>query len=118
MDGFESNVSIDNIKDKITDFVGIRIICYYEDEIEKIEKIIRENFEVLEKTDKTQELKNSNTFGYKGVHLDVKLSSERIKLDEYKTVSQFPVEIQIRTIIQHAWSSLDHKIIYKNERLK
>ncbi len=116
LDGFESNVSIDNIKDKITDFVGIRIICYYEDEIEKIEKIIRENFEVLEKTDKTQELKNSNTFGYKGVHLDVKLSSERIKLDEYKTVSQFPVEIQIRTIIQHAWSSLDHKIIYKNER--
>lgn len=116
LDEFESNISIDDIKEKITDFVGIRIICYYEDEIEKIEKVIRANFDVIDKTDKTQKLKDSNTFGYKGIHLDVRLSKERLNLDEYKKVSKFSVEIQIRTIIQHAWSSLDHKIIYKNER--
>ena len=112
---FEHTVSILNIKEKITDFIGIRIICSYEDEMQIIENIIKQHFDVIEKTDKTQKLKKENTFGYKGVHLDVKLSQERLKLSEYKKISEFPVEIQIRTIIQHAWSYLDHKLVYKKE---
>ena len=76
-------------------------------------QIIRKNFNVINTTNKTQELKDSNSFGYKGLHLDVRLKEERKALEEYQQVSDFPVEIQIRTIIQHAWSSLEHKIIYK-----
>ena len=44
------------------------------------------------------------------------LSDDRKKLDEYKKISSQSVEIQISSLIQHAWSSLDHKIIYKKEK--
>ena len=115
-----SETTLEQICDKITDFIGLRIICSYEDEIHNIEEILieeilRDNFEVIEKTDKTQKLIEAEKFGYKGIHLNVKFKEDRLKLNEYKNVSNFAVEIQIRTIIQHAWSYLDHKIIYKKE---
>lgn len=112
---YDSEISLDNVRAKITDLIGLRIICSYEDEIPKIEKILCDNFEVIGKTDKTKELKEKRIFGYKGLHLDIKLSEERLRLAEYEKVANFQVEIQIRTIIQHAWSSLDHKIIYKRD---
>ena len=112
---FPDAVTLDDLKTKITDLIGIRIICAYEDEIETVKKTIEENFKVLDTTDKTSELAKNEKFGYKGIHLDVKFSDERSQLPEYKKTSEFQIEIQIRTIIQHAWSSLDHRIIYKHD---
>ena len=54
-----------------------------------------------------------DAFGYKGLHFDLKLNSQRHELPEYKQFQDLRFEIQIRTIIQHAWSELDHKIKYK-----
>ena len=108
-------VTVEKLRSEITDLIGIRIICAYEDEIPNITKIIENKFEIIKNENKTDRLKKDEKFGYKSVHLDVRLSAERLKLEEYKKVSIFPVEIQIRTIIQHAWSSLDHRIIYKND---
>lgn len=112
---YESEISLENVKSSLTDLIGIRVICSYEDEISEIAKIIRSNFEIIGETDKSKQLKESNKFGYKGLHLDVKMSNDRKKFDEYGKIADFSVEIQIRTIIQHAWSSLDHKVIYKKE---
>jgi ppGpp synthetase/RelA/SpoT-type nucleotidyltranferase len=101
--------------EKITDIIGIRVICLYESEIEKIENILSQEFDLVSKTDKTEELKkNNDTFGYKSLHLDLKLNSERIKLKEYEKYKDIAVEVQVRTIIQNAWSELDHQIKYKN----
>jgi putative GTP pyrophosphokinase len=43
----------------------------------------------------------------------LKLNDERKKLPEFKKFADFRFEVQIRTIIQDAWSVLDHKIKYK-----
>lgn len=109
--------SIDIVKTKLTDLIGLRIICSYEDEIYKIRNIFNENFEILNETDKSKRLTKDNKFGYKGLHLDIKLKSDRAQLKEYEKIKDFQVEIQIRTIIQHAWSFLEHKIIYKKENI-
>lgn len=107
-------ITVEKLKSEITDLIGIRVICSYEDEIPKIQKIIENDFEIIKKEDKSDELKKNEKFGYKSVHLDVRLTKKRLEFKEYEKVSIFPVEIQIRTIIQHAWSSLEHKIIYKH----
>lgn len=102
------------IKDHITDLIGIRVICLYEDEVKIIGDIIREHFKILEMTDKSAEIEDTDgEFGYKGLHLDIKINSVRIKLPEYAQISPFRAEVQIRTIVQDAWSTLDHKIKYK-----
>lgn len=102
------------IKDYISDLIGIRIICLYETDIYQIREILLKEFEVIDITDKTKEMnEKDNSFGYKGLHLDLKLNADRRKMSEYKEFVDLRFEVQIRTIVQDAWSVLDHKIQYK-----
>lgn len=102
------------IKDHISDLVGLRIVCLYEDDIERIYKIISQHFTVREVTNKIAAIESTeSSFGYKGLHLDVKLGPPRDSAEEYRDYAEIPFEIQIRTIVQDSWSVLDHKIKYK-----
>ncbi|HFB67083.1 MAG TPA: (p)ppGpp synthetase, partial [Aeromonadales bacterium] len=102
------------IKDHITDIIGIRVICLYETDIELIREVLTKCFDVIEITDKTEAIESKDdVFGYKGLHLDLKLNGERSVLPEYSRISNLQFEAQIRTIVQDAWSVLDHKIKYK-----
>lgn len=110
----ESSSTPYTILDHITDLIGLRVVCLYEDDIEKIEKCLSEHFVVVEKTDKISQVENTEgSFGYKGLHLDLRLNETRKALPEYSKYSEFRFEVQIRTIIQDSWSVLDHKIKYK-----
>lgn len=102
------------IKDYITDLIGIRVICLYEQEIDKVVETLRTNFRVLEESDKIKKVETTeDTFGYKGFHLDLTMNEARKALPEYQRFSDLKYELQVRTIIQDAWSVLDHKIKYK-----
>ncbi|MGK5073424.1 GTP pyrophosphokinase [Janthinobacterium sp. ZB1P44] len=103
-----------SIQEKITDLIGLRIICLYEDDVEKINSCLSTHFDVIDITNKITQLENTEaSFGYKGLHLDLKLNEKRIELPEYEIYKLYKFEVQIRTIIQDSWSVLDHKIKYK-----
>jgi putative GTP pyrophosphokinase len=102
------------IRDHISDLIGLRIVCLYEDDIERIGAILRSEFDVLDVTDKISTLENTEgLFGYKGLHFDLKLKNPRLELPEYGAYSDLRFEVQVRTIVQDSWSVLDHKIKYK-----
>lgn len=102
------------IKDHITDLIGLRVVCLYESEVDQIVETLRGNFEVLEETNKIKAIESTeNTFGYKGFHLDLKINEARRGFPEYSHYSDLRFEVQVRTTIQDAWSALDHKIKYK-----
>jgi len=102
------------IKDYITDLIGVRIICLYEKNIQEVGDILRDNLCLIDSTDKSQLIEQTeNTFGYKGLHLDMKLDEAREAMPEYSRYKDIVFEVQVRTIIQDAWSVLDHKIKYK-----
>ncbi|MCC8964943.1 (p)ppGpp synthetase, partial [Bradyrhizobium sp. Pear76] len=102
------------IKDHLTDIIGLRLVCLYEDDIEKVRSVLSEQFEVVDVTDKISQVENTEgSFGYKGLHLDLRLNSERRILPEYTRYAPLRFELQIRTVIQDSWSILDHKIKYK-----
>jgi ppGpp synthetase/RelA/SpoT-type nucleotidyltranferase len=104
------------IQDYISDLIGIRVTCIYETDIEKVCDIIRNNFEVMAITDKTKMLVvDPDSFGYKGIHLDVKLDNHRRTFPEYKNFSDMNFEIQVRSIVQDAWSEVDHRLKYKKQ---
>jgi putative GTP pyrophosphokinase len=54
-----------------------------------------------------------DSFGYKGVHLDLALNAEMAAHPKYLSLKESFFEVQIRSLIQDAWSRLDHKIKYK-----
>lgn len=102
------------IKDHITDLVGIRIVCLYEDDIEKIREILEKHFLIIDITNKIAAIESTESnFGYKGLHLDVRLGPPRNDSEEYRDYAKTIFEIQIRTIVQDSWSVIDHKIKYK-----
>ncbi|MES3081199.1 GTP pyrophosphokinase [Sphingomonas faeni] len=102
------------IKGHITDLVGLRLVCVYEDEVEPMGQLVRDHFDVIDVTDKTAEIEGTeNAFGYKGLHLDLRLDPVRAAMPDYVQFAPYRFELQIRTVVQDSWSTLDHKIKYK-----
>ena len=112
--GLETEKRHYTIRDHITDLIGLRVVCFYEDEVEQVRRLVEEEFDVLSVTDKTAQLEGTEaSFGYKGLHLDLKLGAARNGMREYAAYADLPFELQIRTVVQDSWSVLDHKIKYK-----
>lgn len=110
----EENKQQYEIKDYITDLIGLRVTCIYEADVQQIVEILKNNFETIDETDKSAELEaKENVFGYKGHHLDLKINATRASLPEYARHQDLQFEVQVRSTIQDAWSVLDHKIKYK-----
>ena len=98
----------------ISDLIGVRVVCLYEDELEKVAQLVRTHFEVMEVTDKVAAVEGTEaSFGYKGLHLDLRLNATQRALPEHAACAGHSFELQVRTIIQDSWSVLDHKIKYK-----
>lgn len=102
------------IENHLTDLVGLRVVCLHLDDIKEIQNLIESNFKEIDITDKSSLLDSTeDKFGYKGLHLDLMINEQRTTLPEYSKFKNISFELQVRTIIQDAWSVLDHKIKYK-----
>lgn len=100
---------------EITDISGIRIITYLESDVNKVAEIINKEFEIdpINSVDK-RKLK-TDQFGYKSLHYVASLNKERSVHSENKKYIGFKLEIQIRSILQHAWAEIEHDLGYKGE---
>jgi putative GTP pyrophosphokinase len=106
----------DPFKD-ITDISGVRVICYTLSQATAVCDVIRSNFDVVEYIDKAAELRGKRKLGYTSIHLLSRFSADRARLPEYKSLEGLLCEIQVRTILQHAWAELEHRVQYKKESI-
>ena len=97
------------------DFCGIRIIVYYPKDINEVQKIIDREFDIQTSFDKGDELE-INEFGYRSKHSIVKVKKGWLSAPNYRGLEDIKVEIQIRTILMHAWAEIEHKLAYKNKQ--
>ncbi|MCG6190959.1 GTP pyrophosphokinase, partial [Maribellus maritimus] len=112
--GIETSNMDYKVIDFLSDFVGIRVVCPYLKDINIVRKELKKYFREVSITDKTVQIESTDDkFGYKSLHLDLKLNGKYGKKTEYVRYTSIQFELQIRTIIQDAWSVLDHKIKYK-----
>jgi ppGpp synthetase/RelA/SpoT-type nucleotidyltranferase len=100
--------------EQITDMAGVRVIAFLPRDVEKACEIVAKEFEVLERTDKSEELIDEGKFGYQSIHFLAKLSATRRSLAEYSRFDKLVFEVQVRTILQHAWAEMEHDIQYKS----
>ena len=100
----------------IPDISGIRIITYFPDDVDSVARVIQKEFEVDEKrsVDK-RELLDPDRFGYLSLHHIVKLPTARSQLTEYRRFKDCYTEIQVRSILQHAWAEIEHDLGYKGK---
>jgi ppGpp synthetase/RelA/SpoT-type nucleotidyltranferase len=100
--------------EQIEDFCGIRIICFYPNDLEKISTIIFKEFNVINNVDKSTELE-LDRFGYRSNHYIVKIKEEWAKAPNYRGLQNLKAEIQVRTILMHTWAVIEHKLAYKKK---
>jgi len=93
----------------IKDFVGLRVVCLFLPDLDRVEKVINETFEVIDRKDKTTD-SGKDVFGLMGTHCIVKLQAN-------EKTHPMPFEIQIRTIAQDAWASISHYLDYKTNSI-
>jgi putative GTP pyrophosphokinase len=100
----------------MTDLAGIRVVAYYEKDMERICKIVRQNFFVDEtnSVDKTDSIE-ADRFGYLSRHFIVSHGERRRELPENIQFLELKAEIQVRTVVQHAWAVIDRRLRYNNE---
>jgi len=102
---------------KIADFVGIRVVAYYREDVARIGEIIEEEFAVdWENSRDVAQILDPDTLGYLSVHYVVALSSARERLPEWEAFQGTKAEIQLRTVLQHAWAEIEHTLLYKAPR--
>jgi ppGpp synthetase/RelA/SpoT-type nucleotidyltranferase len=103
-----------SINDYLTDLIGIRAVCFYSNEVYEIRRGLKKYFREVEITDKSNQLeKTEDKFGYKSLHLQLVLKNRLVEVAGAEKFRNLKIELQIRTVIQDAWSVLDHKIKYK-----
>lgn len=99
--------------DDLTDLLGARIICYFGDDVDKMGKYIENMFEIdWEHSSDKRALIKADTFGYLSLHYICSLPKGKGYPDE---ICGKRFEIQIRTILQHAWAAINHDLGYKSE---
>ena len=102
-----------NTLEDITDILGCRIICFLSDEIDRIGQRIEESFVIdRENSSDKRALIKEDSFGYLSLHYICSLPFGDKWPDE---ICGKKFEIQIRTILQHAWSAIHHDIGYKSD---
>jgi ppGpp synthetase/RelA/SpoT-type nucleotidyltranferase len=100
----------------VTDLAGIRIITFFDDDVGKIADITEKEFQIdKEKSVDKKATLDPDRFGYISLHYIVKLPPSRTSLIEYQRFPDLFAEIQIRSILQHAWAEIEHDLGYKTK---
>lgn len=109
--------SYDDPLSQVTDLCGLRIVTYYLEDVDRVGDIIQKEFDVDDQNslDKSEAI-DPDRFGYLSVHYVVSLDKGRAHLTEWRPFSGLKAEIQVRTVLQHAWAAIDHKLRYKAAR--
>lgn len=97
------------------DKVGTRIVVLLTDEVDRIGDIIKNSTNWIAKETKSKieyRIKNPEVFGYQSIHyvVEPKVDDKRFR-NEIK--NQLTCEIQIRTLLQHAYAEMSHDNVYK-----
>ena len=88
----------------ITDILGVRVITFYLDDVDKVASALERLFEVdWENTVDKRKLHEIDRFGYRSLHYVCRLKDVPYRF-----------EVQIRTILQHAWANMNHDTGYKS----
>lgn len=104
-------VSVDNIKNELNDIAGIRVICYFIQNIFSIIEILKKQNDliVIKECDYIDKPKQN---GYRSYHIVFGVPVYYVNGKEY-----FPVEIQFRTLTMDLWASMEHQMCYKKNML-
>lgn len=115
----DRDIPLDREMDEIKDLAGCRVVFLTNSQVERFNNTgaLHENFEVVSVnvhhpvpgTDTETRLFDSTNYL-------VRLKADRLTLPEYRQFAGLRAEIQIQTLLNHAWAEMGHDTIYKEPK--
>ena len=100
-------IPFDNLETEMEDIAGIRIICQFEEDIERVAQILRSRSDMTVKSVKDY-LTNAKPSGYRSYHLIIYYTVETVNGPK-----RLQMEVQIRTLAMNFWATIEHSLQYK-----
>jgi predicted RNase H-like nuclease/ppGpp synthetase/RelA/SpoT-type nucleotidyltranferase len=97
----------------ITDQIGIRVITYVQSDVDAVAELLDDQVVVHDDRDLGRETASEGRFGYASRHLLIGLDSAREGQPALENLLGRRAQVQIRTVLQHAWAEFEHDIRYK-----
>lgn len=100
---------------QMTDVIGVRVITSYAQGVEDVVRRLRDKYTVDDKNsvDKRKDL-TIREVGYRSVHLVLSFGKISQTSEAAKLLSGLNIEVQVRSIVDHAWAEIDHELRYKS----
>ena len=99
----------------ITDLAAVRVITFFPRTVDEVGQCVHAEFDIIEQVDHTATAQREERLGYLSVHYLVRLGNNRKRLAEYRRFDGLVAEVQVRTVMQHAWAEIEHDIRYKSK---
>jgi ppGpp synthetase/RelA/SpoT-type nucleotidyltranferase len=98
---------------EIGDQIGVRVLTYVRDDVDAVADLLGDQVVVNDDRDLGRETASEGRFGYASRHLQITLDAARESQPAYAHLRGRNVQVQIRTVLQHAWAEFEHDIRYK-----
>ena len=98
---------------EITDTIGIRVITYVHSDVSAVADLLHDQVVVHDDRDMGRETAQEGRFGYASRHLLIGLDAAREGHASYELLRGRSAQVQVRTVLQHAWAEFEHDIRYK-----
>lgn len=101
------DIPLDRIEYEMEDICGIRIMCQFVDDIQKVVELIRarKDMQIIYEKDYVTNFKTS---GYRSYHVIIKYP---VNMAEGQ--KEILAEFQIRTLAMNFWATIEHSLNYK-----
>ena len=106
----KKKIAMEDIEERIEDIAGLRIICQFVEDIEKVVALIKARTDMEVKSEKNY-ITNMEISGYRSYHLIVYYTVETMRGSK-----KLQVEIQIRTLAMNFWATIEHSLQYKYKK--
>lgn len=103
-----------NPRRDLTDLIGVRVVTFYAAEVPEVVEALKRRLTIDRK--RSEDMRTTlgrEEFGYVSHHLIARLQRAAAREEANWVLRNRWFEVQVRSLLQHAWAEIDHQVVYK-----